>query len=298
MREFGEMKRFISVLAIIIFFALPMTLHADIVMGNDYFNITDGADVDKIIDSYDGIGKRFIINSPKGYVIPKENAGSNKGIFSPYINNSPYDVVVIPNGAYVNIKAVVLYKGKYWGVNPPGHDRYPRFWFLMDDLLMIYQREDFEKENEENIHVYTGDSDAVLSAEKLVVWQWPGSDREKKIIEDKETIGKCDGILFAYKDNEGREWGKSNYAQGWICLSDPENNSNITMFYPAPEPVKWSHDGSSDWTEATKVWPPAEPVSPLLIIIIASVVLVIIIAAVVTIALVFRAKRKKAKKNG
>ncbi|HNX14568.1 MAG TPA: hypothetical protein PK854_07505 [Oscillospiraceae bacterium] len=286
------MKRFFCVLlAVICVSALPLTFHADIVMGNDYFNFNKEDNLDKIVKWYDGIGKSFIINSPRGYVVPKENAGSKKGILC-----GPYDVFVIQNGKQIIIKAVVLYEGKYWGIYPPTHWHYPRFWFLMDDLLIVYDCEDFEEENKDSIYAYIGNAESVLSAKKLVVWQWPGCDSEKKIIEDKEEIIKCDDILFGYKDSEGREWGKSNDAQGWICLSDPEN-SDIPMFYLAPEPVKWTPDGSSDWTKAPRIWPPAEPLSGLETIIVASAVLVIIIAAGVTTGLGLRAKRKKTIKN-
>jgi len=86
--------------------------------------------------------------------------------------------------------------------------------------------------------MYTGSYDAVLSANKLILWEWPGSDREKRIIENNETISKLANVVYAYKDKDGREWGKTSYMEGWICLSDPEN-SKIPAFYLGSEPIHW-----------------------------------------------------------
>jgi len=256
------MKRFICVFTVIIFFAFPLSLHADVVFWNDFFYENE--------DKTEDIGwESFIINSPSGYVIPTDEPGSGKGvpsnrgyktnIYGDVYEPPKYNIFVFNNGEHCRIEAIYLYNGEYWGVMSPNHWYQPPGWILMDDLLVEYKREDFEKENENNFYTYTGSFDAVLSAEKIVLWEWPGSDGGKRIIDNEEHNMKSSHFLFAYKDSEGREWCKSSYTTGWICMSDPENKTDIPMFYPAPNPIKWSYDGSHDWTQEATVWPSAEP---------------------------------------
>jgi len=295
------MKRFLCIIFMVVFiFALPLTLHADLVSGNQFFY--ENKDKTERI-SERSYGKSFIINSPLGYVIPVEEPGSDKGIptnlgYGTHFGKTApdTDIFIFKNGEVKTITAVYFYNGEYWGVMAPSHVYQPPGWVLMDELLMIYQQEDFEKENKNNFYTYTGSYDAVLSAKRLVEWQWPGSDREKWIIEDKETIIGCADVLYAYKDSEGREWGKTSYTEGWVCLSDPEN-SKIPKFYPAPKPVKWSHDGNRDWTNEATVWPSVDPtvekIYSIDIMLLIFIAIFISITAVLTIGLVHRAKIKK-----
>ncbi len=290
------MKRFIRVLMVIIFFAFPITLHADVVGGNDFFY--ENEDKTEIIgEEYHG--KSFIINSPLGYVIPKEEPGSGKGIptdkgYSNHFGEKApdTDVFIFKNGEVKTIKAVYLYNGEYWGVMSPSHIYQPPGWVLMDDLLMRYELKDFEIENQ--IYTYTGNYD-FLSVDKLVFWQWPGSDREKVVITDEDILKMC-SIENAYMDSEGREWGKIAHGWGWVCLSDPENKTDIPSFNPALKPVKWSHDGNRDSKEA-KVWPPAEPsfiqANPFKTIYLFIAIFSILIFAIVMIGSICRIKHKK-----
>jgi hypothetical protein len=142
-----------------------------------------------------------------------------------------------------------------------------------------------------------------MSAERLVKWEWPGSDREKRIEEFPNSIYNIQSyadVLYAYMDSEGQEWGKTRYSGKWICLDDPENNSGIPAFNPAPTPIKWSSNYRYDWSVAAAVWPPSEPdrlpaaanlayyhyYRTILIIVIISVIFV----ATVTLIVVFRVK--------
>ncbi|HPF56901.1 MAG TPA: hypothetical protein PLV03_10210, partial [Clostridiales bacterium] len=245
-------------------------------------------------------GKSFIINSPLGYVIPVEEPGSDKGIptnlgygthFGETAPNT--DIFIFKNGEVTTITAVYLYNGEYWGVMSPSHVYQPPGWVLMDDLLMRYESEDFERENEDEIYEFTGTFNT-LPLKKLVVWQWPGSDREKIVI-DVFYIENYENVYFAYKDSEGREWGQ--IASGWICLSDPENKTDIPSFNPALKPVKWSHDGNRDWTNEATVWPSADPTAEKIhsidIMLLIFISVFILAMSVLMIGLVHRAKTKK-----
>ncbi|MCL1866476.1 MAG: hypothetical protein FWF82_03610 [Oscillospiraceae bacterium] len=135
----------------------------------------------------------------------------------------------------------------------------------MSDLSEPYQQEDWEKENKAYFYPYTGSYEAILSADKLVEWQWPGSDRERIIIDFEEIVNTykddfrkpSDFILCAYTDGDGREWVKLYWNFGWVCVSDPENRE-IPMFNPAPPSQMWSVDNVYDHSTEPTVYPPVK----------------------------------------
>jgi hypothetical protein len=284
----------------------PLVAYADVIMGNE-FAYKNADKTEAVGERY--YGKRFVINSPLGYVIPKEEPGSEKGIPSGSgyrsgwgykdIKEPEYDVFVFKNGGVFYIEATYLHDGRYWGIMSPSHVYQPPGWVSMDELLVFYDRQDFEIVNKGTFYAYTGSYDAVISAKQLVEWQWPGSDKEKKIISD--NIPKYADVLFAYTDSKGREWGKTSYSEGWICLSDPENNK-IPSFNPAPKPTIWSPDGNHDWSFSDVViYPPRNPTNlprqggvPTIMFII--VVVVMLVAGTVVLIRTFW-KPNKSKKE-
>ena len=261
-------KRFcnISIICVICMFIFvmlfPGAVQADVVFGNEFYELNE--DETEPAGKY-GI-KLFVTNSPSGYVIPKEEPGSENGVstagfrykdFPGDIDEPENEVFVFENGNIFYLEATYLHDGEYWGIMSPTHAYQPPGWVLMDELLVVFDQEDFEFANKDSFYTYTGNYDAVLMAKKLVAWQWPGSDREKRIIDSeeyKDAIPKYADVLFSYKDPQGREWGKSKYSEAWICLSDPEN-SKIPAFYPAPSPAKWSPDGNHKWSSAEIEFP-------------------------------------------
>jgi len=258
-------KRFCTILVFILLLMCPITVYTDVIIFSDFFDLNKSKTKPN--------GDRFIINSSLGYVIPKIEPGSENGImYSEFYNwdiwrdsgfeFSEDDEWTIANGEIVTVKATFFHGGEHWGVirlpiaaRVNGERAYTA-WISMDDLLMIYDRRHFEEENKNNFYTYTGSYDAILSAKRLVQWQWPGSDREKMVWDGENKEGFS--ILYAYKDEEGREWGKAKFkerytwqgtkfwrdVEWWICLSDPENSSSIPAFNPTPEPQKWSPENS------------------------------------------------------
>ncbi|MDR2854534.1 MAG: hypothetical protein LBV40_00005 [Methanomicrobiales archaeon] len=265
------MKPFYIVLISVALLILPLAAHADVILDDEFF-YQNKYNIEPIGEN--SYGKEFIVNSPSGYIIPKEEPGSKKGVptGSGYrssfgyeeMKEPKYPVFVFKNGELLYIEATLLHNREYWGVISPNDMEQSSGFVLMDELLMIYDSLDFEQEQKDNFYPYTGSYDVVLSAEKLVEWQWPGSDREKRIIENKDTISKYADVLYAYKDEQGREWGKTSYTERWICLSEPENNK-IPTFYQAPEPIKWSFDTLYDWSvHDSRIYPPQNPPSDLI----------------------------------
>ena len=262
-------KRLAAFFTVICLLSQPIFAFADVVFGNDFFYKNE-SETEKIGERH--FGKKFIANSPLGYIIPKEEPGSEQGILTathsykgkspggredePYTYNG--EVFVFINGEIINITHIYLHNERYWGIMPPSHTYQPPGWILMEELLVLYDCQDFEVENKDNFYPYTGSYDAVLSAERLIEWEWPGSDKEKMIIED--YISERANVLYAYKDIEGREWGKTKYSERWICLNEPEN-SKIPSFYPALQPTEWSPDGSNNWSDDITIYPPAKTLS-------------------------------------
>jgi len=258
-------KRFVILLVILFLLMPPLDVLADVVFGNEFF-------YQHQYETKSLERRRFAANGPHGTVSAKEEPGAKK------------EIVVYQNGAEVLIASTYVHNGKYWGITPISHGMMPSGWIPMDQLLVMYIRDDFYDEHMNEFYSYTGSYDEALSAGRLVAWEWPGSDRAKRILEYDSFVGETATIYsnpssdsgfiikdisadFAYMDNEGREWGYVNitysykswendpirsgnrYLKEWICLSEPEN-SNIPAFNPAPEPTKWVPGGKTDFSSA------------------------------------------------
>lgn len=247
---------FILLAAILLLASSPVA-YADVVMGND-FRYQHEKETQKLDRS------RFCANGPDGYVIPQQEPGGTEEVFTferPWVGDSLE--VVLPkyqNGAELLMERMYILEGEFWGVMYPSHSYSWPGWIPMEHLLVVYIRDDFNKEYHDEFYTYTGGYDTVLSAERLVLWQWPGSDREKRVIDDESFLIKDISADYAYIDEQGREWGYVNIRytytywtdgwtqdmQTWICLDDP-SNSKIPSFIPAPKPVEWSPDGVYEW---------------------------------------------------
>ncbi|MCL2151943.1 MAG: hypothetical protein FWH57_03120 [Oscillospiraceae bacterium] len=266
---------------VLILFSMFLTMliqpvvYADVVNGNAFLN-KNSDKTERIGDSF----REFYVDSPSGYVIPKEKPGSKKGIVPDYSENG--DEIKYNNGEKVLIYNVCLYKGEYWGIPPTSHAYSDgNGWIRMDELAMIYDNNDFIEEHQGELYRYRGGFDELLEAEGFYIWQWPGSDREKihatntldlyvdpnnrdsnyygySLYQYIQEVGADDAFTagYGYEDEEGRQWvyieifggdtlgGRTPYGrggpEGWLCLSDL-NNDQIPAFNPAQEPKKWSH---------------------------------------------------------
>ena len=198
-------KRFFVLFFVVLLLMPQLSAYADVVIGNEFAYLNE-KNTRPIRGRY--YGRRFVINSPSGYVIPREEPGSDNGVPSNLgyrsgwggrdIDEPEHDIFVFRNGEIFLIEATYLHKGVHWGIMSPSHMYQPPGWVLMDEMLMIFEREDFEQIHQHEFYEYTGCYDVVLEAERLVIWEWPGSDREKRIIENMDTIQRSANVLFAY----------------------------------------------------------------------------------------------------
>ena len=231
--------------------------YADVIFGNEFYS--HNRDKTEYLDGWSW--RQYVINSPTGYVFPETEPGSGfgvltgrgyQGMWSGYrtmIVKSIGGMYMFDNGDVITIEAVYSHNGRYWGITRPNHMYQPSGWILMEEILVIYHSIDFFLEYFDTFYAYDGIYSSLLAANQLVVWQWPGSDREKYIIDDKENINSiATNVFYVYEDATGREWGCVG-SYSWICLSDPAN-SNIPAFFPAPEPAKWvpGGEGAYKWS--------------------------------------------------
>ena len=236
------LKRLFFALIICILLIPAVNARADVVWSNDFFNRNK--------DDTEPMNRSFIVNGADGYVSAKEAPGSDKEAFA-------YE-----NGMMIIIGSTYLDHGRYWGIPPIGHAyNNMQGWFLMDEMLMIYDHIDFVAEHQEELYDYTGNANRVLRGDEYFVWRWPGSDMEKLCYSTEYVSNSDFKATYAYKDNEGREWAyfrimgggpqggglyAINAASGWICLDDADNGQ-IPAFNPAPDPIVWSGEETPDW---------------------------------------------------
>jgi len=234
------LRRFVLVVAVVLFLLPSVVVHADVMVGND-FSMTHS---DKL--EYPN-REQFYVNAPDGYTYLCEEPGS--GIISR----------TLLNGTEVSISKIYKYNGKYWGcMHVQTHGFYEPGWIKMEHLYIVYTGWDFYNENADKIIETSIGSDIIINTSSPVVWEWPGSDKPKTIV---DFAGRKNGamISYVYIDDFGRTWVYGHimyeddryvrplfYFTGWICLDDPEN-ADIPAFNPAPEPIKWYYNAGPEW---------------------------------------------------
>jgi len=235
-------KRFAIVLTIFFIFVQPLIAHADVIMGNDFYEKNKG--------KLEPLNRSFYVNGRNGRADARDEPGAASGMYG------------FVNGRIIEIAYVYNHKGTYWGIPPMGHAYARTGWFRMDELLLCYNSTDFEAEHDDELYNYNGDFEVLRTSEEFYVWQWPGSDREKIMypVNEDTSLDDDNSIRgrYAYMDDDGREWVYVNIwhgsygssyrgtVNGWVCMSDPGNNS-LPAFNPAPEPRAWVPGKTIDW---------------------------------------------------
>ncbi|MCL2002490.1 MAG: hypothetical protein FWG72_00605 [Oscillospiraceae bacterium] len=168
------------------------------------------------------LNRLFYINGEDGYLSVNDEPGSRR------------ETARLLNGEQVFIMFTYDRSGKPWGVYEHGSDT---GWLPMGGLYPVHDVFWFMDEYADELYPYTGDNEALLSADSIVVWPWPGAGTDGYTFPN-ENLQWLD-VTTAYTDPDGREWGFIGYFYGrrnvWICLADPANDA-IPAFHPAPEP--------------------------------------------------------------
>ena len=194
------------------------------------------------------LNRGFYANGEEGMIYARTEPGARTGFAE------------INNGEIVFITHVCRYEGELWGmIDMIASDKTASGitfgWVLMDQLLMAYDYISFRRDHESECHRFSGSTDALVEAEEVVFWKWPGSGKYHRIVGppykeqwfdryfDPNTSIISYLIPYAYEDHDGREWAFiSEYMKYggnvWVCVSDP-SNADIPAFNAEPEPMPW-----------------------------------------------------------
>ena len=213
------MKKIVLALLILIFVLTPASVaYADVLIEpeNRFY--------EKHRDNIVYLSRGFSANGPDGFAHVRKQPGARN------------EVTKIKNGEEVYIEYSCLYDGDFWGFTLQNSG-----WIRMDELLVLYDFLTFEEEHSSEFYAYDGDYAEIEETRSAIAWSWPGSGDALWTFED--TDAEYFNAAYAWKDEQGREWGFVGYLYGlrniWFCLSDPVNGE-IPAFNPASAPSAWA----------------------------------------------------------
>ena len=221
----------VAALVVLMMFSLAtQAAYADMIAGpdNDFFRHYEGEIVD--------LGRNFIANSESGSVDVKEAPGMwvNPGMRRPG-QEAGKTIASLKNGDVEYMQYSCFYDGEFWGFTPQYSG-----WVELDQMLVLYDYIAFAEDHPDELYYYDGGFKKIMKTRSAIAWPWPGADAPLWTLEDIDMERFT--ILYAYKDEEGREWGFVPYTYGrgnlWVCLSDPLN-PNLPASGPTPEPSVW-----------------------------------------------------------
>lgn len=211
------MKRiFTALLAVCILLAMGTTVLADIIWepagGNEFLN--------ENLDACQGVYRRFTVSAPQGVQLleaPGEGSPATK----------------LKAGEVVTISYSYAAADGTWGFVELSD--WEGGWLPMGTVTLLYDYISFAEEHGGEFYPYTGDAHTRLEP-PLYLWAYPGSPVLGIEEELHYSEGAGPGIVHAYKDAEGREWGFVEYDFGyegvWLCLSDPGGKTLDTTGNP------------------------------------------------------------------
>lgn len=246
------MKKVALILAVLMMFALPAPVYADVVFGNDfaYQHENELTQLDR---------SAYIVNSPEGYIIAQLEPGQSEVVAGEQYESTigppqaGAELMRFENGELIYLSRYYLYRGnEYWGVTPVSHSSSYAVWVPMDEVMVAYTGDDWYEAHQDACFEVSSNQTQYFEESEVALWSWPGSSREKTILETKDL----DIVLeHTYADSEGRSWGyvradlmyRFSY-YGWVCLDDPSNKTDIPAFFPEPDPQPWEPYVTYEWT--------------------------------------------------
>jgi len=213
------MKRVIALSIFFFFTFTPFLVYADSILINDDFSLRHE-------ERFNYLGRNFVTNGEDGNVVVHDEPGASG------------NKMILPNGNIINLMHSCLYDGVFWGFTPEYYG-----WVKMDEMLVLYDYIEFERNHYYDFYPYEGDYAKIKETRSAIIWQWPGSGIPLWTVEDLDTDNLR--VINAYMDDDGREWGLVMYLYGgkysWLCLSDPLNR-DIPAFNPMPEARTWKSE--------------------------------------------------------
>lgn len=129
-------------------------------------------------------------------------------------------------------------------------------WIPMDDMSKIYDGNDFLLEHQGEFAEYGGELDDYKVEQQLVVWSYPGSEKEIARLFPSMFENDIPDYEHLYTDEDGNRWTFIGYyygsVRGWVCIDYPEAERIVISYEPeetkeeiikAQVPGEELHDG-------------------------------------------------------
>lgn len=243
------MKRFTftKVLTVLMVCLLTITWNFTFVYGDVIWEPQDSF-YEQVRENCYYVSRTYFANGEKGYVTVYKNPKSSRVVTD------------LENGE--NIHIIFTYKdksGREWGITEfnDNSKSYKSGWMLMDELIARYDYISFYEDHEEEYVDYDGSFDLNKYEGKIVVWKYPGSDVISSHLYMDDLKEYLPEFSHMYTDNEGKKWAHFTYymgrRNGWVCLSDPENESLPTIkvdyegLIPASKPDRTLVERNGSW---------------------------------------------------
>ncbi len=161
--------------------------------------------------------RTYLANGEKGYVTVYKNPKSSRVVTD------------IENGKDIYILFTYEDKsGQKWGLTEFYDDSQKNGWVLMGELIALYDHLSFCNDHEKEFVDYDGSFNPDELEDIVYVWNYPGSDVITSKLYKDELQKYLPSFSYMYKDDGERQWAYFGYymgREGWICLTDPENES-------------------------------------------------------------------------
>lgn len=147
-------------------------------------------------------------------------------------------------------------EGRRWGCGYiPTDDVWSEdFWFLMENVQLLYDHISFMEEHKNETRKYNGELNDFYTEKQVVLWKYPFSDRINTVLTPEDWMGyhidpgeflSLDNqASYVYNDINGNDWVYLwYYPSGWIYVPDPESDIVKTAENTA---VLKENDGESE----------------------------------------------------
>lgn len=179
-------------------------------------------------------GGEYTVNSEKGYAAFADKPGGSAAEF------------YLTNGTEITIICTYEKGGRTYGMceSISELNRDVAGWVNMKDMVKLYRSREFKKEHASEINFREANQLKKSIVGDVCLYSYPLSG---EILSRVKSDGKEEfGFIAIYEDKDGRTWGEKEYrgdeSDGWVCLSDPLNDSLPDTLRPdniiyEPKPV-------------------------------------------------------------
>lgn len=179
-------------------------------------------------------GGEYTVNGEKGYAGFADKPGGSAAEF------------YLTNGTEIEVICTYEKGGRTYGMCWQDGEFHQSVygWVNMKDMVKLYRSREFKKEHASEINFREANQLKKSIVGDVCLYSYPLSG---EILSRVKSDGKEEfGFIAIYEDKDGRSWGEKEYrgdeSDGWVCLSDPLNDSLPDTLRPdniiyEPKPV-------------------------------------------------------------